>query len=144
MAGKLTVLLLDGVFIKQSCVNGLSHLLNSSLTDLKVETCSSFEKDFDDLITSIAQSELKQLYFKNLRIHFDQDLSKSLARLLTQSKTLEKVTVLELDPMDCKVTRTLIKAMTHSSTSVKYLVTNQECRDAVADDSYPRDKVTFA
>lgn len=102
--------------------------------------CSIFKNDFDDFITSIARSELKQLYFKNL--YFDQDLSKSLARLLSQSKTLEKVTVLELDPMDYKLTRILIEAMTHSS--VRYLVTNWECRDAVADDTYPRDRVTFA
>ena len=138
MAGKLTVLLLNGVFFNQSCVNGLSHLLNSSLTNLKVETCSIFENDFDDLVTSIAQSQLKQLYFKDL--NFDREMGKSLARLLTQSKTLEKVTVLEL--MDCKVTRILIEAMTHSS--VKDLVTDRECSDAVADDSYPSDRVTFA
>ena len=97
----------------------------------------------DDLITAIASSELKQLYFKNL--DNDLEFGKSLARLLTESRTLQEVTVLEyyvMGPMDCDVTRVLVEAMIRSG--VKNLTINEKCRESVADISYPRDRVTFS
>ena len=74
-------------FIDQSCVDGLVHLLNnSSLTKLKIDQCYfSTNELFDDLITAITNSELKQLVLEDLRI--DLKMRKSLARLLTQRKT---------------------------------------------------------
>lgn len=67
-------------------------------------------------------------------------MGKSLARLLTQSKTLEEVSVLEFS-MDCDVNRLLVEAVGHSSVvNLKLMIANKKCREDV---SFPRDRVTF-
>ena len=135
LAGKITKLLLDSIFFEQSCVNGLAHLLNSSLIHLRIEKCTILSNEFDDLIAAITTSKLKQLEFIGLEV------DKSLVGLLTQSKTLEEVTVLY--PMNsCDVARLLVEAMTNSS--VKNLTINNNCREAVADISYPKNRVSFS
>ena len=66
----MTTLLLKNVFIDQSCVDGLVHLLNnSSLIKLKIDRWYfSTNELFDDLITAITNSELKQLELFDLGI----------------------------------------------------------------------------
>ena len=123
---KITTLLLDDVFINQACVDGLVHLLfNSSLIELNLFGCIfSSNNEFDDLITAIATSELKELGLKYIGV--DLEMGKSLARLQI-SKTLE---VVRLMPMDCSVARLLDAAMTHSS--VRYLTPDFcGCREVI-------------
>lgn len=136
----ITALRFSNVSIDQSCVDGLVRLLKSSLIELlKFNGCAFSNNEFDDLITAIATSELKHLELEDQEI--DVKMGNSLARLLIQSKKLEKVTLLEYYSMDCDVSRLLVEAMTHSS--VKNLITNEDCRKAVTDIPYPRDRVTF-
>ena len=139
LAGKLTKLSIDRLFFGESCVNGLAHLLNSSLIYLRIEQCTILSNEFDKLSTAIATSELKQLEFRNLNI--DLEMGKSLALLLKLSKTLVEVTAVLEYRINCDIVRLLVEAMTHSS--VKNLITNEYCREAVADISYPKDRVTF-
>ena len=116
--------MLSNVYIDQSCVDGLVHLLNSSLIKLNIWDCIlSSNNKFDDLVTAIATSELKELELTGIGI--DLKMGKSLARLLTQSKTLEVVRLMHKVSMDCSVARLLEAAMTHSS--VRYF----KCKEVV-------------
>ena len=70
---------------------------------------------------------------------------RSLAKLLTQSKTLETVTVTKIHSRytyDCNVTRLLVEAMTHSSVKKLKLTTVGYCN--VSDIHYDRDRVELS
>ena len=92
-------------------------MLNSSLINLKIITgIFSSNNEIDDLVTAISTSELKELeLISSIRIGLK--MGKLLARLLTESKTLEKFRLSVL--MDCSVTRLLKAARTHSSVVMK-------------------------
>lgn len=120
----LTSIQLFNVSIDKSCVDGLVHLLKSSLIQLKINRCIFSYNEFYELITAIATSKLKQLEFTG-SFEIDVKMGKSLARLLTQSKTLEEIT---LPPMDCTVARLLDEARTHSNVK-KLSPSSNKCRE---------------
>lgn len=78
-------------------------------------------------MTAIATSELKQLELSDLGI--DYKLGKSLARLLTQSKTLEELQLPWDYVMDCSVAILLDVARTHSN--LKLFGAHFVCREVV-------------
>ena len=143
LAGKLSVLYLTNVSFSRSCVVGLVHLLNSSLKDLHLSYCILTSDEYDYLTTAIATSTLEKFYFD--ADVMTKEMANSLARLLTLTKSLEVVRWW-LSSADCDVNavahvQTLVEAMAHSI--VKELRLPSECKDAIADMPYPKDRVKF-
>ena len=148
LAHKLKTFALHDVHIDRSCVHGIAHLLNASLSNLTLEDCLISSTDFDSLTAAIATSKLKQLeiaYVSFWPSSFGINIvrGRSLAKLLTQSKTLEDVTVVmdsELEyTNDCNVARLLVEAMTHSSVKKLSLGDLDYCD--ISDIHYDRDRV---
>ena len=124
------------------CVDGIVHLLNSSLNHLNLNSYKTSSTDFDNLTTAIAISKLKHFEMSNWPVSSVR--GESLAKLLKQSKTLEQVTVSteqhdECYQWQCNVIRLLIKAMTRSN--VKKLELRIKCNCDFSDIPYDRDKV---
>ena len=153
LAHKLKTFGLHDVHIDHLCVHGIAHLLNTSLDHLTLHNCLITSTDFDSLITAMASSKLKQLeiiyqkyQYKSMplsksRSSINLVRGRSLAKLLTQSKTLEEVTV-EMGieyTNNCNVARLLVEAMTHSS--VKKLIVKKPYSCNVSDIHYDRDRV---
>ena len=148
LANKLKTFVLHDVRIDHLCVDGIVHLLNTSLNHLTLVDCIISSADFDSLTTAIATSELKHLeilYYLLWSSAFGINLvrGQSLAKLLTQSKTLEEVTV-EMGSEyiyinTCNVARLLVEAMTHSSVKKLKLKTYHYCD--VSDIHYDIDRV---
>ena len=138
---KLKTLALHYVYIDQLCVHGIAHLLKTSLNNLTLEDCTISSNDFDSLSTAIATSKLKHLEI----IYFDFGINlvrgRSLAKLLTQSKTLVEVTVVMESgyTKTCNVARLLVEAMKHSCVKKLKLITYHYCN--VSDIHYDRDRV---
>ena len=145
LAHKLKTFALQGVHIDHLCVHGIAHLLNTSLNNLTLENCIISSTDFDSLTTAIATSELKHLEIINwyCTIGINHVIGRSLAKLLTQSKTLEEVTVVMDNwyAIDCNITRLLFEAMTHSSVKKLKLYADQYPPCDVSDIHYDRDRV---
>ena len=86
---------------------------------------------FDELSAAIASSQLKRLNYDS---YLTIEKAKSLARLLTQTTTLDKVsvgrcTVLLEDGIDCdiNVAKILVDAMKHSRVNKLHLRVHEEC-----------------
>ena len=149
LANKLKTFGLHNVLIDHSCVHGIAQLMNTSLSNLTLEDCKITSTDFDSLTTAIATSKLKHLKIIYYHFHlfraptFGINLvrGQSLAKLLTKSKTLEKVTVAMYGEYTntCNVVRLLVEAMTHSSIKKLILYTFFNCD--VSDIHYDRDRV---
>ena len=146
LAHKLKTFVLVDVHIDHSCVRGITHLLNTSLNNLTLQDCLISSTDLDSLTTAIATSKLKQLeiaYVSFWPSSFGINLvrGQSLAKLLTQSKTLEEVIVVMDSEYtnDCNVARLLVKAMTHSSVKKLSLGTLDYCD--ISDIHYDRDRI---
>ena len=95
--------------------------------------------DFDSLTTAIATSKLKKLEIRPDIINPVR--GQSLAKLLTQSKTLEEVTV-EMNSEytnNCNIVRLLVEAMSRSSVKKLQLKTADYCD--VSKIHYDRDRV---
>ena len=142
LAGKLSVLCLTNVSFSHSCVVGLVHLLNSSLKDLHLSDCILTSDEYDYLTTAIATSTLENFYF--YADVMTKEMENSLARLLTLTKSLEVVSW--HSSADCDVNavahvQTLVEAMAHSI--VKKLRLPLQCKYAMADMPYPKDRVKF-
>ena len=145
LANKLKTFVLCGVHIDHLCVHGIAHLLNTSLNSLTLQDCLISSTDFDSLTTAIATSKLKKLEITHASFWssaFGINLVRgwSLAKLLTQSKTLEEVTVVMNSEYtnDCNVVRLLLETMTHSSVK-KLILEAYDCD--VSDIHYDRDRV---
>ena len=151
LANQLKWFILYNALIDHSCVRGIAYLLNTSLNHLTLQNCIISSTDFDCLTTAIATSKLKKLkisyfHWSRYTIPFGFNLvrGRSLAKLLTQSKTLEEVRV-ELSyweyTNDCGVVRLLLEAMAHSSVK-KLIVDFLELKICdVSDIHYDRDRV---
>lgn len=146
LAHKLKTFVLVDVHIDHSCVHGITHLLNTSLNNLTLQDCLISSTDFDSLTSAIATSKLKQLeiaYVSFWPSSFGINLvrGQSLAKLLTQSKTLEEVTVVMDSEYtnDCNVARLLVEAMTHSTVKKLSLGTLDYCD--ISDIHYDRDRI---
>ena len=144
LAHKLKTLALHHVHIDHLCVHGIAHLLNTSLNNLTLVDCTISSTDFHNLTIAIATSKLKHLKIDFVSSTFGINLVRglSLAKLLTLSKTLEKVTVKMYSDCytnDCNVVRLLVKAMTHSSVKKLKLELCYYCN--VSDIHYDRDQV---
>ena len=145
-ANNLKTFALHDVHIDHLCVHGIAHLLNTSLklNNLTLSNCLITSTDFDSLTTAIATSKLKHLtitFFMGSNFGINLVRGWSLAKLLTQSKTLEEVTV-EMGieyTNNCNVARLLVEAMTHSSVKKLILYTLYYCD--VSDIHYDRDRV---
>ena len=146
LAHKLKTFALHDVHIDRSCVRGIAHLLNTSLNNLTLEDCTISSTDFDSLTTAIATSKLKHLEIIYLLWSSNFGITpvrgRSLAKLLTQSKTLEEVTVVMNSEYtnDCNVVRLLVETMTHSSVKKLILEAYQYNCD-ISDIHYDRDRV---
>ena len=145
LAHKLKTFALHDVHIDHSCVHGIAHLLNTSLNSLTIVDCQLSSTDFDSLTTAIATSELKHLeifcWYSTCNVGVNPARGQSLAKLLTQSKTLEEV-IVKMNSQytnDCNVVRLLVKAMTHSSVKKLQLETAYYCD--VSEIHYDRDRV---
>ena len=145
LAHKLKTFALNYVRIDHLCVHGIAHLLNTSLNGLTLDHCLISSTDFDSLTTAIATSKLEYLSIShcNWRYEFFINLARgrSLAKLLTQSKTLVYVAVKMHSEYtyDCNVAQMLDEAMTHSSVKKLKLITHDYCN--VSDIHYDRDRV---
>ena len=141
LANKLKTFALSNVLIDHSCVSGIAHLLNTSLKNLTLKNYRISSTDFDSLTAAIATSELKKLEITPDIINPVR--GQSLAKLLTQSKTLEEVTVVMGSEYtnNCNVARLLVEAMTHSSVkNLKLRLKTYHYCD-VSDIHYDRDRV---
>ena len=143
LSHKLKTFALRDVHIDQLCLHGIAHLLTTSLNNLTLRNCLFSSTDFDSLTTAIATSKLKHLKIIFFGFNFGMNLvrGQSLAKLLTQSKTLEEViVVMHLEyTNNCNVARLLVEAMTHSS--VKKLIVQTLWKCDVSDIHYDRDRV---
>ena len=142
LAGQIEELKLVHVSINSGCVEVLIHSLtspHSRLLELVVIDGPISSSDYCHLTTAIPISNLT--HFTSLDLSIDISSAKGLARVLIQSKTLEKVEVSEL-PMSNEVAKILLEAMNHSS--VKRLIIDSHgfvSKDAISGCSYPKDKV---
>ena len=146
LANKLKTFGLHNVLIDRSCVHGIAHLMNNSLNNLTLFNCLITSIDFDNLTTAIATSKLKHLkityqYYQSSTFGINLVRGRSLAKLFTQSKTLEEVEVLMYSEHtnDCDVAQLLVEAMTHSSVKKLMLKTLYYCD--LSDIHYDRDRV---
>ena len=139
LAGQIEELRLSGVSINSGCVEVLIHSLtspHSRLLKLELSYCTISSSDYCHLTTAIPTSNLT--HFTTYSLCKDVSSAKGLARVLTQSKTLEKVEVCEC-LMKNEVAQILLEAMNYSS--VKKLKIEYVNRVFVSGCSYPTDKV---
>lgn len=138
--GKLEVLSLSDITLLYSCVSELSRL--TSIKTLGLYDCTISIGNFNHLTTAITTViELNKLVLYNLGI--DLKMAKSLARLITESKTLEEVTVWQYETAkDCDVARMLVEAMKHSS--VKGLTVDANCENSLANIPHSRKRIKFS
>ena len=140
LSGQKEELVLSGVSISSRGVGVLVHSLTSPhchLHKLRLLECTISSNDYCHLTTAIANSNLTQFTSSSLSI--DVAAGKALARALTQSKTLEEVTVVERPSMDIEVAKALVEAMNHSS--VEKLRIGENCKQAVSECSFPTGRV---
>ena len=140
LTGTLSVLYLTNVSLNHLCIHGLVPLLNSSLKDLHLDDCKQTSDEYEYLTTTIATSTLESFSFSVDTMN--NEMTNSLARLLTVTKSLEKVS---WSHADCSIVLahapTLISALEHSV--VKELRLPYQCKDAMADIPYSKDRVKF-
>ena len=109
LVGNSNYLYLFNISIDHECTSELIPLL-TSLKHLYFSNFSISIDDWNRLTTAIATtSELKQLTIAYVDIA-SVAMGKSLARLLTQAKTLEEVNLLNLH-IDCSINMLLNEAM---------------------------------
>ena len=125
VVGKSNYLYIFNTSINQKCTSELIHLL-TSLKQLYVSNFSISSDDWSLLTTAIATtSELKQLTILYVDIA-NVAMGKSLAKLLTQAKTLEEVILFEFY-IDCSVSTLLLEALKRSrikKLTVKKMICN--------------------
>ena len=145
LAHKLKTFVLHDVHINHLCIHGIAHLLNTSLNHLTLVDCQLSSTDFDNFANAIATSKLKHLkiscWHSSCNVGINPVRGQSLAELLTQSKTLEEVTV-EMNSEytnNCNIVRLLVEAMSHSSVKKLQLKTADYCD--VSKVHYDRDRV---
>ena len=125
VVGKSNYLYIFNTSINQKCTSELIHLL-TSLKQLYVSNFSISSDDWSLLTTAIATtSELKQLTILYVDIA-NVAMGKSLAKLLTQAKTLEEVILFEFY-IDCSISTLLLGALERSrikKLTVKKMICN--------------------
>ena len=125
---KLKVLIIEPSyhhFFTDLCLERITKLLNYGLEQLSFQMHNISDSAFDELNAAIASSQLKQL---NYDCYLSIEKAKSLARLLTQTTTLDEVSVghcivLVDHGFDCdtNVAKILFDAMAHSRVSKLYV-----------------------
>ena len=107
------------------CLDGIIKLLSSGLEQLTLQIFNISSSELNELIATITPSKLKRL---NFNCFYNIENAKSLAKLLTQTVTLDEVTVGQCSQMllyrhqfDCSAARILIDAMAHSSVKILHL-----------------------
>lgn len=136
--------------INSSGVNALAHLLKfSQLHSLELDTCRIRSSSvYCEMFESISKSSLKFFRFKGDFCFVKED-AKALAKLLTESGTLEKVEVSNEKTMSIEIIRPLLQSMFNSG--VKKLILDNTCCTPTCTIEYerffglsfPRDKVDF-
>ena len=105
--------------IPDLCLERITELLSYGLEQLTFQMYDVSDSAFDELSAAIASSQLKQL---NYNCHLTIEKAKSLAKLLTQTTTLDEVSIghcrvlLIKHGFDCDidVAKILVDAMAHS------------------------------
>ena len=131
---KLKVLIIeasDNRFYTDLCLERITKLLSYGLEQLTFQMYNTSDSAFDELNAAIASSQLKRLSYDS---YLTIGKAKSLARLLTQTTTLDKVSaglcgVLDEHSIDCdiNVVKILVDAMKHSRVNKLHLRVHKKC-----------------
>ena len=102
----------DG-FFTDLCLERIIKLLSYGLEQLTILRYNISDSAFDELNVAIASSQLKQLIYD---CYLTVEKAKSLAWLLTQTTTLDEVSIRFCRGFDCNidVAKILVDAMAHS------------------------------
>lgn len=129
-------------FVTISDISGLVNALTfpqSGLIMLELNSCKIASNLYKELTIAIANSELKR--FVSFTIPIENEVGKSMANMLTITKTLEEVKIFDNFSNDDTVTL-LVDAMKNST--VKRLCLPLCCQQTVLDMSYPNGRVMFS
>ena len=121
-------------FFTDLCLEKITKLLSYGLEQLTFRRYNISDSSFDELNAAIASSQLKRLNYDN---YLTIEKAKSLARLLTQTATLDKVSVghcgwtsIGLEhgiSCDINVVKILVDAMKHSRVNKLHLRVDVNC-----------------